>query len=448
MRKHIFWVFTFILFVAVGLIFFVLEYLSYHEQFTNLRNWAQEDAQLLASYIEHHDVTNLKEYDISAIAGRVTLIAEDGMVLFDNESDSQLMENHLNRPEIQDALRKGEGSALRISDTLSEQTYYYAYRSSSGIIVRLSKTMSSFLGSIYAHLYAVIILVLVIVIFSLFLIHYFTKRIVDPINNINLQQPQCSYEELQPLIERIDQQNKQLQKQLDELRRNEQLRRDFTANVSHELKTPLMSISGYAELIENGLVKREDLKDFASRIRGESLRLNELVGDIIRLSHLESADLEIEKEQLNLDELASEVWQTLLPYAQEKGIAFTYKGVPIDMLGFKQGLFEMLYNLCDNALKYTAKDGYVNFELLHIDNEAVIIVSDNGAGIAKENQDRIFERFYRVDTSHRGEGTGLGLAIVKHATLLHGGYLELESALNKGTTIKIHLPLNLEFTDL
>jgi len=222
----------------------------------------------------------------------------------------------------------------------------------------------------------------------------------------------------------------------------ENIRREFTANVSHELKTPLMSISGYAELIENGLAREEDIRDFAGRIHAEAVRLKNLVEDIIRLSRMEESGAEMRRERIDLSELCGEVAGTLKAYAEEKQITFSTELTRVNVTGVKQILFEMIYNLCDNAIKYNRPGGWAKLSLTEEDGCAVLTVADNGIGIAREHQGRVFERFYRVDKSHSREtgGTGLGLSIVKHGALLHNAQLRMTSAPEKGTRIEVRFP--------
>jgi len=443
LKKRIFRSYAILICISIILTFIVMEYISYQDAFFNMKSWAIEDAKLLAEYIDEYGTDAINSYTAGIIDGRVTLIAEDGTVIYDSEEDSHLMENHLERPEVQDAFNTGSGEATRISQTFGKQTYYYAYRALDGNVVRISRTMDTVWGQTFSRIGIAALLIAILVMLELFLAKSVTKRIVEPINNINLSNPRGGgmdiYPELEPLTGRIEMQNEQIRKQMNDLKHAEAVRRDFTANVSHELKTPLMSISGYAELIENGMVQDKDIEDFASRIHQEALRLKNLVEDIIRLSSLEDDSNNETKENVDMYEICEEVVETLMPYAKEKNVNLIYRGDHVNILGSKRALFEMIYNLCDNAIKYNRDGGFARILLEEKNNKPIITVTDNGIGIAKEHQDRIFERFYRVDKSHSRQsgGTGLGLSIVKHAALLHDADIDIFSEVGKGTTIKI-----------
>jgi len=479
MRKRIFKSFAILIVVAIIITFGAMEYISYQDAYENMKNWAVEDAKLLAKYVDIYGIESINDSTAGIIEGRVTVIGSDGAVLYDSDEDINLMENHFKRPEVQEAFEKGKGSATRLSQTFGKQTYYYAYKTSEGSVIRISRTMDTVMGEVFARIGIAIGIILVLIIVELFFAKSVTMRIVKPINTIDLANPRkiiqtdskesdmsdaeisnieisnikisntvnmnknrAIYEEIEPLIDRIELQNEQIRKQMDELKKAEVIRRDFTANVSHELKTPLMSISGYAELMENGMVKQDDIKDFAARIHSEAGRLKNLVEDIIRLSNLEDSEAKRKIEKFDLYEICEEVIQTLGPYASEKNIDMTFKGEHIDINGSKQAMFEMIYNLCDNSIKYNKEGGKVSLVLDVRDERPIIEVRDNGIGIAKEDQERVFERFYRVDKSHSRKtgGTGLGLSIVKHAALLHNATISIESEPDKGTVITVRFP--------
>ena len=457
MSKRIFRSFALLILLAILLTFAAMEYISYQEALANTRTWAQEDARLIAAYINDHGVEAVNSEIASIIEGRVTVIAADGTVLFESGEDSSQMENHLERPEVQEALTDGEGAATRYSTTLGEQTYYYACRTDDGSVVRISRTMNTVMGEVVSRIGIAAALMALLMVWELFMAKSVTSRIVAPINSLDLEKPMESsegkpvYEELRPLLERIDVQNKQIHRQMDqlsldmaELSQAETIRREFTANVSHELKTPLMSISGYAELIENGIARQEDVPEFASRIHSEANRLKNLVDDIIRLTRMEEGGSEIKKEEVDLYEVCEEAVQALREYAKEQEVALSWTGQHVTVRGTRQILFEMVYNLCDNAIKYNQAGGWARLELDMIGGAGRVTVSDNGIGIAEEHQKRIFERFYRVDKSHSRAtgGTGLGLSIVKHGAMLHDAKIQLESKVGHGTTICIIFPLN------
>lgn len=463
MRQRIFRSFAILIIVAIVLTFAAMEYISYQEAYANTRSWAEEDAELLAEYIEEYGVEAVNDSTAGIIQGRVTLIASDGTVLYDSDEDSSVMENHLERPEVQDAFETGYGSATRQSATFGSQTYYYAYRTAvttedydeEGLtsaadtttgtyVIRISRTMDTVIGEVLSRLGVAGALIIILILLELLLARSVTGRIVEPINSINLANPKSEpvYEELDPLLSRIELQNNQIRMQMDELKQTDIIRRDFTANVSHELKTPLMSISGYAELIENGLAKEEDIPEFASRIHSESVRLKNLVEDIIRLSSLEDKERRRNEESVDLYEIGEEVIQTLTPYADEQGVKLDFSGEHVTVLASKQVIFEMIYNLVDNAIKYNRDGGSAALTIEERDGRHVIEVIDTGIGIAEEDQDRVFERFYRVDKSHSREtgGTGLGLSIVKHAAALYGADVSIISKLNLGTKVEVTFP--------
>jgi len=448
MRKRIFRSFAILIVVAIVLTFAAMEYISYQEAYANTKDWAREDAELLAELVDEFGQEAVNEDTVGIIDGRVTFIAQDGTVLFDSNEDSSLMENHLERPEVQQAFESGTGSATRFSQTFGTQTYYYACQTSDGSVIRTSRTMETVLGEVFARLGIAVGILVLLMVLELFLAKSVTGRIVAPINAINLSAPKEAeksepvYEELSPLLDRIEVQNEQIRMQMEELKQAEVVRREFTANVSHELKTPLMSISGYAELIENDLAKPEDIKGFAGRIHSEAVRLKNLVEDIIRLSSLEGAQENHKKETLDFYEICDEVRQTLAPYAGEQGISLEFSGEHMVFYASRQALFEMVYNLCDNALKYNKPAGSVMLSLQNAGGRPLLRVKDTGIGISPEDQGRIFERFYRVDKSHSRQtgGTGLGLSIVKHAAMLHEAQISVDSTPGEGTEISVIFP--------
>ena len=268
-----------------------------------------------------------------------------------------------------------------------------------------------------------------------------TKDLIEPINTLNLEEPlkDVAYEELRPLLGRVDQQNKQIAKQMEELKEAEAVRREFSANVSHELKTPLMSISGYAELMMNGMVPDEKVPEFSGRIYHEASRLSALVADIIQLSRLDEKNGETMFEQVDIGELGEDVINNLQNRAAKKKINLEYTGGPAQMQGVRHVLYEMFYNITDNAIRYTPDGGDVKVFVGKLNGKPYFRVEDNGIGIPESEQQRIFERFYRVDKSHSREtgGTGLGLSIVKHGAVLHHAKILLDSEPGKGTKMEI-----------
>lgn len=482
---------------------------------------------------------------------RVTWVAANGDVLYDSDADETTMENHLAREEIAEALQNGYGDSTRNSATISKKTIYYACRLTDGTVLRVSGTQDSVFGILLNVLKPTAGVLLAAVLLALVLSYRVSKRVVRPLNELDLENPQKveTYDELTPLLEKISAQNRQIRTQMEQLRRSqeefaavtghmsegllvidakmrllfcneaakrllhieqaetqslltvnrsapfreaadnalqgkhaqesltldgriyqlvanpaydgetltgavlllldvteredrERLRREFTANVSHELRTPLTSISGFAELIREGLAKPEDIPRFADRICSESQRLLALIEDILRLSQLDEGGSVEEKTPQKLDELACSVVQQLAPVAKEKGISITADTAPCEVMGVRRILEELIYNLCDNAVKYNRPKGSVKVTAKPTDGCPTLIVADTGIGIPEAEQERVFERFYRVDKSHSKaiSGTGLGLSIVKHAAAFHNAEITMQSEVGKGTEIKLRFP--------
>lgn len=370
---------------------------------------------------------------------RVTLVNVQGNVIYDNEVDSGNLENHLNRPEIKEAFETGEGESMRNSETLSHNTFYYAVRTDDGNVLRVAKDAGS-IYSIFSSVIPTILWILAaLILLSLGMAHFLTHKLIEPIENlaqnIDSRVDSAEYEELAPFIAMIQEQHKDILK-------NARIRQEFTANVSHELKTPLTSISGYAELIETGMASEQDVVRFAHGIRSSSNRLLTLINDIIRLSELDSGEIETPFEDLNLYELARTCVEMVQMNAEKHKVAIALEGYECHINGNKQMIEELLYNLCDNAIRYNNEGGRVEVQVYQeksASRRTVLAVKDTGIGIPKEHQDRIFERFYRVDKSRSKStgGTGLGLAIVKHIVAKHGATMELHSEVGKGTEIKV-----------
>ncbi len=521
-----------------------------YDYFTNIQIDQLKDQLSIASVGTEQSG---KEYleDLKSDNFRLTWVASDGTVLFDSQADKTAMDNHLDREEIAEAFETGKGSSSRHSATLTEKTLYEAALLEDGTVLRISVNRLSGLTLLLGMMTPVIIVIIIAVIISAVLAHKMSKRIIEPLNKLDLDNPteNDAYEEIAPLLRRIHKQNMKIERKVAELNRRkdefelitknmreglvlldknrniltinsaamtifgtdencignefltinrkheitsaiekaladghaeiramlgekefqfdisrietdgetvgavilvfditeqadaERLRREFTANVSHELKTPLQTITGSAELIENGLVKQEDMPRFVGHIREEATRLVTLVEDIIRLSQLDE-QTELPKENVSLLETANEVCGVLRDSADKKDIALTVSGDSGNVHGVKHLLFEVIYNLCDNAVKYTPDGGKVEVDISETGKEVTLTVSDNGIGIAPEHQPRIFERFYRVDKSHskKSGGTGLGLSIVKHSVQYHGGKISIQSEENKGTAVTVVLP--------
>lgn len=398
----------------------------------------KDELGTVASGMERFGMEYLQQIDFGTY--RITLISPEGEVLYDSQADEKTMANHGQREEILEAKENGTGKSVRYSSTLMEKTVYYAERMEDGSVLRISQT-SITLGAIVVGMQQPIMLVLMIaLILSAVLALRLSENIVKPINKLNLEEPLANeiYEELEPLLKRIDKQNQELKRAYTLAQQD---RVEFTANVSHELKTPLQSIMGTAELMENGLIKEEDLPGFASRMRQEAARMVTLVEDIIKLSQLDEGD-SMPLETVNLLEVAKEVRSMLEEAAKKKHIILLVKGEDVTVTGVYRLLMEVLYNLCDNAIKYNRGSGTVSIEIGEERGQAKILVKDTGIGIPLEDQSHVFERFYRVDKSRSKSsgGTGLGLSIVKHAVQYHNGDIKLKSRPGEGTEITVLLP--------
>ena len=483
---------------------------------------------------------------------RITWLRADGAVLYDTQADAESMENHAQRQEVQQALATGEGESSRYSDTLLQKTVYYAKRLPDGTVLRLSAIRVT-TGVLVLNMLQPILLVLAAaLILSGVLASRLARRITEPLNRLDLEHPleNDTYEELAPLLRRMEHQRRQIDRQMDELRRRseefeqitgsmneglvlldeagvilsinpaarrlldaaencvgqdlltvdrdvalsdalrqaaeqghsefrgqrngreyqfdvtriqsegriagtvllvfdvterafaERNRREFTANVSHELKTPLQGIIGSAELLENGLVKQEDVPRFIGHIRSEAQRLVTLIGDIIRLSQLDEGE-PMPAEPVELLALAREAAESLQSAAAARNVTVTVEGEPVELTGVRRLLYEIVFNLCDNAIKYNTDGGRVQVTVTKENETAAVTVRDTGIGIPHDQQDRVFERFYRVDKSHSkvSGGTGLGLSIVKHAVQYHHGAIHLQSEVGKGTEIRVTFPV-------
>lgn len=403
------------------------------------RRQVMEDLHSYAMLLK--DYTNTEEIQRISVQSeeenlRVTLVDSDGQVKFDSEADKQTMENHSQRPEIVEALEKGEGQAVRNSQTLSQNTFYYAVQLSDGSVLRVSKDAKSIYSIFAKALPSLLVIFAILVVLCLVMAHFLTGKLIAPIErlaeNMDEQEETADYEELTPFINMI-------KKQHQDIMKNAKLRQEFTANVSHELKTPLTSISGYAELIETGMASETDVVHFAHGIHNSANRLLTLINDIIRLSELDGAEQEVAFERLNLYDLARTCVEMLSMSAGKHDVDISIQGGECYIDGNKQMIEELLYNLCDNAIRYNNAGGSVEVETYFRDGHTYLVVRDTGIGIPKEHQERIFERFYRVDKSRSKStgGTGLGLAIVKHIIARHNAELELESELGKGTTIRV-----------
>ena len=494
---------------------------------------------------------NLNENDC-----RITWIAADGTVLYDNQFDASQMENHRNREEVKQAMEGSAGTSFRQSTTVSERTMYYAKRMQDHTVLRLSVSQSSVLFLLGGMLSPICFILIAACILSGVLSYRVSKKIVHPLSKLDLKHPEQveTYDELSPFLQRIAAQNREIEHRVRELKKQQQefsmitenmseglfvidrnyqilsynksavqifsienepigqnllavnrsqefreavdsvlqglntqkkltlngrvyqiiansvcspdseqelvgavllvlditekeeqerYRREFTANVSHELKTPLTSISGIAEIIRNGIVRPEDIPHFAGKIYDESQRLITLIGDIIKLSQLDEDQVPLERESVDLLEISRDVVQQLSSVAKKNGVSLVAGGTHGSVYGVRQVLSEMVYNLCENAVKYNQKGGRVSVDVKQSDAAITLTVKDTGIGIPKAEQSRVFERFYRVDKSHSKAvgGTGLGLSIVKHGAALHHAVIELNSEVGEGTEIKLIFPV-------
>lgn len=367
---------------------------------------------------------------------RITLIGQDGLVIYDNAADSGQMENHGERPEIAEAFQEGEGYAVRKSKTLSQSTFYYAVRLDKGGVLRVAKDAGSIYSVFGRGMLSMFVVFVILLLFSMVLAHFLTAKLIRPIERLaeNLDEGQdvTDYEELTPFVNMIREQHRNILN-------SAKMRQEFTANVSHELKTPLTSISGYAELIETGMASDADVVRFAKGIHSSSKRLLTLINDIIRLSELDGAEEEVVFERLNLYQLADTCVEMLRMSAEKHGVSISISGCECYINGNKQMIEEVLYNLCDNAIRYNNEGGKVEVEVYPRHHDTILVVRDTGIGIPREHQERIFERFYRVDKSRSKStgGTGLGLAIVKHIIARHNARMELVSEAGKGTAITV-----------
>ena len=375
---------------------------------------------------------------------RISWIAADGSVLYDNMSDAESMENHLDREEVREAMETGRGESSRYSDTLTEKLSYQARLLPDGTVIRLAASQYTAWVLLMGVLQPLLVVVLLAVLLSLLLAYRLSARLVKPLNEVDLSDPlkNVEYEELRPLLSRIDSQHQQLKRDRDELEKNEEIRREFTANVSHELKTPLHSISGYAELLAKGMVRPEDVEKFSSKIYSESQRMTSLVEDIIELSHLDTGAEDMKREDVDLYLIARTAADSLSMAAKEAGVELKVSGESARVYGVPQLLYGICYNLCDNGIKYNREKGRVEISVRNLEGEVELKVSDTGIGIPEESRERIFERFYRVDKSRSKAvgGTGLGLSIVKHAALVHRATIDIDSEPGSGTSFTLHFP--------
>ena len=548
MRRRIFLFSVLLAIVATIVTSVLVTVASYHDFFETIKREVVAEAAYIGRGYEHAGKDYLES--LEHLAGhRITLISPDGMVLHDSVGPQEKMDNHLDRPEVQEAFETGTGESTRFSNTIQEQTYYYATLLTDGTVLRISSTTASILDSYDRIFWVVALIACLMFAVSIVIASLVTRRIVRPINAINLDRPEDNvvYDEIVPLLGRIKQQRDQIENQISELERErrefaaitgnmnegflvlgksgkilsfnksamtllasqssvslgddiltlnrseafrsavqlalegkpedqvialngrrcqlfanpvmegdtvqgvvlllmditekqerEKLRREFTSNVSHELKTPLTIISGYAEIMANSVAKPKDIPEFSQKIYREAGRLIALVSDLMFLSRLEEK-VPPSKETVNLLNLSEEVIHRLAPKAEERGVTLSVSGDSLTISGIPSVLEEMIYNLLDNAIKYNREGGNACITVKKDRGAVVLSVSDTGVGIPKSEHERIFERFYRVDKSRNKTipGTGLGLSIVKHGAMLYDAKIELESDEGIGTTVTV-----------
>ncbi len=367
---------------------------------------------------------------------RVTWVDGRGEVIFENNADAAGMNNHSGRPEIVQALAEGEGQAVRKSYTVQKSSFYYAVRLEDGSVIRVAKEADSIWSVFAGILPAVLVVLVLLLVLCMVIARFLTKSLLAPIEKIaqDAEHPveEETYEELVPFVETI-------RKQHEDILRSAGVRQEFTANVSHELKTPLAVISGYSELIENGMAAGEDIVRFAGEIHRNSNRLLTLIDDVIRLSELDASEREEEFGMVDLGEIAETCVDMLQVHAEKHGVDLRFEGERCFVYSEKRMMEELVYNLCDNAIRYNREGGKVRVAVKNENGQPVLCVEDTGIGIGKEHQERIFERFYRVDKSRSKStgGTGLGLAIVKHIVAKNRAVLALESEQGEGTRITV-----------
>lgn len=428
---------VFVLTATLVIAYIFLTGIMYRQTVTTVEEEIHREADYISKAVQISGTEYLNQMDEVRANTRITWISAEGTVLYDSTEDEHTFENHKNRPEVKKAFAKGEGEDIRKSDTIGEEMCYYAEKMPDGTVLRVSRTMNSAMKSAFHILPFMIFLALIMIVTAWLLSKWQIERLIRPINTLDLENPleQEMYPELQPLLERIEQSNKEKEAVAA-------MRREFSANVSHELKTPLTSISGYAEIMKDGLVRPEDMQHFSEKIYQEASRLITLVEDIIKLSRLDEGRVVLEKDEVDLYELSREIISRLAPQAAKNRVRLELTGESVKYTGVRQILDEMIYNITENAIKYNNPGGKVSVWAGNTLQGKKVVVTDNGIGIPEDQIDRIFERFYRVDKSHSKErgGTGLGLSIVKHGVMLHHGEVHVESKLGEGTRIELVFP--------
>lgn len=419
-------------------------------------NLSQETELIAAALNEQQEpIAFLRSLDREDL--RITLINKDGSVAYDNEASPSMLPNHGDRPEVVKAFESGSGSAERASSTLDEIMLYRAVRLNNGQVVRLAQAQPGVAAILMSLVAPMLLIAAAGAVLSFFLARRESRAIIEPLQEVDLDHPRRSYEhayaEMVPMLERIESQRQELKRQMAVLSDNDRMRREFTANITHELKTPLTAISGYAELIANGMVEGEDdLRTFGGRIYREAGRLAALVNDILTLSNLDEAERASDgeavpigsTEPIELSRAMLTVEHRLEQVARQSNVTIGHETKPVVIEGVSRLIDELIYNLASNAIRYNRPGGTVTLRCgTNDDGHPYLSVADTGIGIAPEEQGKVFERFYRVDKSRskaRG-GTGLGLAIVKHAALYHHAAIDLSSEPGVGTTITVTFPV-------
>lgn len=435
MKKKIFKYFACMITVAILATTLLLSWVNY-EMFKgrvmdDLEAYGRMFAVEMNGEAETQSALHSLEEDI-----RVTLVHADGTVYYDNFADPNAMDNHADRPEIRQALENGSGNDIRNSSTVDQSAFYYAVRLKNGDVMRLAQEASNIWSVYFRSMPLIVLLAAGMACVSLYLAHLLTARLVQPIERMTAHLNNVSgvarYPELEPFMDMIEQQH-------EEILRSANMRVEFTANVSHELKTPLTSISGYAELIESGMAQGEQAKTFAAEIHKSANRLLTLINDIIRLSQMDAPMPDLKFEPVDLAQIAANTFEQLEMSARKADVTLQLDAKPAMVEADRQMMDELLYNLCDNAIRYNVHGGSVKLEVRPIRDKVIVCVQDTGIGISPENQEHVFERFYRVDKSRSKAtgGTGLGLAIVKHIAVKHNAQIELESELGRGTKISV-----------
>ena len=406
----------------------------YFKTLDDMKEELKQETIYIQTAMEGYGGSYLEEMDSAQVHTRITLIDGAGEVIYDSREDEYTLQNHAEREEVKSALQTGKGEALRSSETVRKLTYYYAVLLKDGTVLRTSKTLDNLLPAMFSAIPFMAAVALVMIVLAYFLAKWQTKRLIQPINELDLENPMENqvYEELTPLLMKMENQ-RQAKDQIAKMRK------EFSANVSHELKTPLTSISGYAEIMKSGIAKPEDMTRFSEKIYKEASRLIVLIEDIIKLSKLDEQDVVLEKEEVDLYDLCLETCNRLSFQADKKNVRLELTGEKVSYFGVRQILDEMIYNICENAIKYNVDGGSVKIWVGNTLQGPKVMVEDTGIGIPEDQQERIFERFYRVDKSHSKEtgGTGLGLSIVKHGAIFHNAEIRVESVLGKGTKMEI-----------